>query len=94
MRKSSLIALKVLVTSLILAVSSCAVVEKGVNMLPTGGKISEKDKRAAVKTTIALRKTFTDITEEEEYYIGRTVAALILSRYPFYNHKGLTSYVN
>ncbi len=94
MRKNSLIGLKVLVTSLILAVSSCAVVEKGVNMLPTGGKISEKDKRAVVKTTKALRKTFADITEEEEYYIGRTVAALILSRYPVYNHKALTSYVN
>jgi len=85
---------KFLSAALILAVSSCAVVEKGVDMLPTGGKISDRDKKAIIKTSKALRKTFAEITEEEEYYIGRTVAALILSRYPVYNHKTLTSYVN
>ncbi|MFQ5722108.1 MAG: M48 family metalloprotease [Candidatus Aminicenantales bacterium] len=94
MRKTYLKALKILVVWLILFISGCAVVEKGVNILPTGGKISEKDKKAVIKTSQALRKTFADITEEEEYYIGRTVAALILSRYPVYNHKALTSYVN
>lgn len=63
-------------------------------MLPASGKISERDKQAVIKTSKALRKTFADINEEEEYYIGRTVSALILSRYPVYNNKALTSYVN
>lgn len=76
------------------ALTTCAVVEKGVDMLPATGKVSEKDKEAIVKTTKAIRSSFADITEEEEYFIGRTVAALILSRYPVYDNKAVTSYVN
>ncbi len=73
---------------------SCTAVEKGIESLPVGGKISEKDKQAIVKTSKALRKSFEDINEEEEYYIGRSVAALILSRYPVYENKILTDYIN
>lgn len=76
------------------ALTTCAVVEKGVDMIPVTGKVSEKDKEAIVKTTKAIRSTFADITEEEEYYIGRTVAALIFSRYTAYDNKAVTSYVN
>jgi predicted Zn-dependent protease len=42
----------------------------------------------------ALRSSFSDITEEEEYYIGRSVAALILSRYSVYRNDPLTQYIN
>lgn len=76
------------------AFTACSVVEKGVDMLPATGKISERDKQTIVKTTKAIRSTFADITEEEEYYIGRTVAALILSRYPVYDNKAVNSYVS
>lgn len=79
---------------LALTLTTCAVVEKGVEMIPTGGKVSESDKQALVKTTKALRKSFAEITEEEEYYIGRTVSALILSRYPVYRNDALTRYIN
>ncbi len=82
------------IVSLALILTTCAVVEKGVEMIPTGGKISESDKQALVKTTKALRKSFAEITEEEEYYIGRTVSALILSKYPVYKNDALTRYIN
>lgn len=94
MRKARGLKQSFLAAVLTLILTTCSVVEKGVEMIPTGGKISESDKQALVKTTKALRKSFAEITEEEEYYIGRTVSALILSRYPVYKNDALTRYVN
>ena len=73
---------------------SCAALEQGVDILAEAGKISESDKESIVKTTRALRSSFGEITGEEEYYIGRAVSALILSKYPVYNNKALTDYIN
>jgi len=84
----------VLVVLVVFFLGSCAVVEKGADVLGTTGKISAKDRDAITKTSRALRKTFSDITEEEEYYIGRAVAALILSKYSVYNNTTITQYVN
>lgn len=41
-----------------------------------------------------VRQSFADITEEEEYYIGRAVSALILSKYPVYQNDAFTGYIN
>jgi len=73
--------------------ASCATVQEHIGTL-TGGKISTQDAEAITKTTKALRNSFADITEEEEYYIGRAVSALILSQYPVYKNDALTRYVN
>ncbi|MBI5814041.1 MAG: M48 family metalloprotease [Nitrospinae bacterium] len=51
-------------------------------------------KDAIIKTTQALRKGFTDLTEEEEYYIGRSVAAKILNDYKPADDAARTEYVN
>ena len=74
--------------------SSCSVVQKGTDVLAGTGKISEKDRQSITKTSNALRSTFSEITDQEEYYIGRAVAALILSRYKVYDDAGLTNYLN
>jgi beta-barrel assembly-enhancing protease len=73
---------------------SCSVVEQGAGVLADAGQISESDKQAIVKTSSAARSTFSDITEEEEYYIGRGVAALVLAQYSVYRNDALTRYVN
>lgn len=73
---------------------SCSVLEQGADLLSSSGKVSRSDVDAVVQTGTALRKTFSDITEEEEYYIGRSVAALILSKYPAYENPDLTEYIN
>ncbi|MCL7488420.1 MAG: M48 family metalloprotease [Desulfobulbaceae bacterium] len=39
-------------------------------------------------------KTFDDFTPEQEYYIGRTVGALILEKYKPYDNTEVTRYVN
>lgn len=51
-------------------------------------------KDAIIKGTKALRKGFSELTGEEEYYIGRAVAAKILSDYKPVNDKKKTEYIN
>ncbi len=74
--------------------SGCSAVQKGAGILASQGKISEKDRAAIVGTSQALRSTFADITDEEEYYIGRAVSALILSRYKTVDDDAFTRYLN
>ncbi len=74
--------------------ASCSVVEQGTGVLADVGKISESDRQAIVKTSAAARSTFGEITDEEEYYIGRGVAALVLAQYPVYRNDALTRYIN
>jgi predicted Zn-dependent protease len=74
--------------------ASCTAVQKGADILAGTGQISSSDQQAIVKTSRAVQSTFADITEEQEYYIGRGVAALILAQYPVYENEGLTRYIN
>jgi len=78
----------IMVLGIVFLLGSCAVIEKGSGLLNKAKEVANSD------VTKAVRKSFTDITEEEEYYIGRAVAALILSRYPVYNNPAVTQYVN
>jgi predicted Zn-dependent protease len=77
-----------------LFLAGCSVVQKGADILTTQGKMSSKDRDAIVKTSEAVRSTFSDISEEEEYFIGRSVSAMILSKYPAYKNDNLTQYIN
>jgi predicted Zn-dependent protease len=60
------------------------------------GKIGDAAQKAkdAAKILKFVRSGFGDITEEEEYYVGRSVAALILSRYPALDRPAFTTYLN
>jgi len=72
---------------------TCSTVQEQIGTI-TGGKVTSSDVETATKVTKAVRNSFADITEEEEYYIGRAVSAMILSRYPVYKNEALTQYVN
>jgi len=82
-----------LVLALILLLTACAVLDKGTEILNKADRVAA-DAQTVGKAVEKFRSSFADITEEEEYYIGRSVAALILSRYPVYQNDGLTQYVN
>ncbi|MGE5894192.1 MAG: M48 family metalloprotease [bacterium] len=56
------------------------------------GKSRELDLLAA--TIEAASKAARPISETEEYYVGRAVAARLLSMYPLLKDQGLTEYVN
>ena len=45
-------------------------------------------------TADATQKAAREISDEEEYYVGRAVAARIISSYPLSADKGLTVYIN
>lgn len=83
----------VLAAALVLA--GCQAVKQGAaDVLASTGKVSREDAESLVKTAETLRSTFADITEEEEYYIGRSTAALILSKYKLYRNDPLSAYIN
>jgi len=94
MRNSGSILKISFVCILVFSVMSCSIMEQGVGIFSEVGLVNKDDAESIVKTSGALRKGFGEITEEEEYYIGRAVAALILSRYPVYENNSLTKYVN
>jgi predicted Zn-dependent protease len=57
-------------------------------------KKEEIEDNKAFKLVVQTAKGFQDITEEQEYYIGRAVTANILSTYPLVEDSVLTAYVN
>jgi len=77
----------------VLIIAGCSIIDQGTQVLGNADKIVATGEKV-VKTAQALRSAFGDFTEEEEYYIGRSVAALILSRYPALDHPALNQYVN
>ena len=84
----------VLSLGLLLLASGCSVVQQGADVLKGTGTISAGQAETLKTTSETIRSTFGDISEEEEYYIGRSVAALILSRYPVLQNAALTQYIS
>lgn len=58
------------------------------------GKISQSQADSISRGSQAVGKTFEDITPEQEYYIGRAVAASVLTQYRPYHQAELNHYVN
>lgn len=52
------------------------------------------DTDSIVKSASAISKSFEDITPEQEYYIGRTVGAMVLQRYQPYDKPAANRYIN
>jgi predicted Zn-dependent protease len=52
------------------------------------------DTKAIAKETQVVANSFRDITPEQEYYIGRTVGAMILQKYQPYDNSKADRYVN
>lgn len=58
------------------------------------GVITTNQAASITRTTEAVTKTFQDITPEQEYYIGRTVAATVLTQYKPQAKDDLNGYLN
>ena len=69
-------------------------VEAGTSAAVASGHLSADQAQSINKSAAAVVKTFEDITPEQEYYIGRTVAATCLSRYPAQDDVRLNAYLN
>jgi hypothetical protein len=57
----------------------------GAQIASSAGLISQNTADAIIISGKAADKAFEDITPEQEYYIGRAVAANILTAYKVYN---------
>lgn len=82
---------------LLLAAAACETVDKGLETVGAKSKVESETGVSVdpvVKTAKALSKSFEEITPEQEYYIGRAVAAEILAREPVLEDDALTTYVN
>ncbi len=62
--------------------------------LPGGMKVDTENLRNFGKKEKKSPDSFEAITPEQEYYIGRSIAAVILSRYPVLKHDRSRQYVN
>ncbi len=71
-----------------------SVAKMGAQLGQGAGVLTEQQTTSIMKTTDALEKTFEDITPEQEYYIGRAVAASILETYPPLDDAEANAYVN
>ena len=69
-------------------------VEVAADAAAAGGVITTNQATSINRTTQAVTKTFQDITPEQEYYIGRTVAATVLAGYKPKTAEDLNGYLN
>ena len=67
----------------------------GLGAIQVGGfSISESQMESIKKTVKAVGRAFTDITPEQEYYIGRAVGAKLLGQYQPYDNQWVNRYLN
>jgi predicted Zn-dependent protease len=66
----------------------------GTDIAVASGSLTTNEAASINRTTQAVTKTFQDITPEQEYYIGRTVAASVLAAYKPKTSESLNWYVN
>ncbi len=58
------------------------------------GTLTPAEAEAIRKTGVALARALEDLTPEQEYYLGRTVAATLMAQYPPLESPELNRYVN
>ncbi|MBC8424348.1 M48 family metalloprotease [bacterium] len=91
MKKLTLITLALAAASLI---GCAAVTQIGTQVAQGTGAITEEQGDSIRRVGTALIKSFEDITPEQEYYIGRAVAAKILQTYPALDDDDANEYLN
>jgi len=89
----------ILVFAILALIFSCeslgGVAQLGAAVAQAFGVIDERTADAISKSGVAITKAFEDITPEQEYYIGRAVAANILTSYKIQTNKpAMLTYVN
>ncbi|MEM5787695.1 MAG: M48 family metalloprotease [Syntrophobacteraceae bacterium] len=83
------------VVLLSLIVSSCVVAPiVGLSGGAASGIYAIRHPESITRTAGAIGKSFKDITPEQEYYIGRAVAAIVLKHYPPYADATANRYLN
>jgi predicted Zn-dependent protease len=84
-----------IVLSVFMDLAGCqGAMDTGASLLTASGLVSQDIASSGAKSLQQLSKATEEFTPEQEYYLGRAVAATILSRYAPYDNPALTQYVN
>lgn len=82
----------------LIALAGCAAVETATTVATTVGQatgtISKEQGQSIRKSTKAVSKSLEDFTPEQEYYIGRTVGAVVLGKYQVLSDSKANAYLN
>lgn len=82
----------------VMALSACETVKPMMDVATAvgvaSGKITQSQADSLTRSAGAIGESSAEITPEQEYYIGRSVAASILYQYPPYSQAELNQYVN
>ena len=78
-----------------IAIAGCEAITKGVTTVGVAtGKISEQEAASINKTAVATSKAMEGFTPEQEYYLGRSIAATILNQYKPLDMSRANDYIN
>lgn len=78
-----------------LSLTGCAELTKvGSEIAVRAGVLTSSQATSIQRTTAAVERTFKDIGPEEEYYLGRSVSATLLSKYPASSNSLQNRYLN
>jgi predicted Zn-dependent protease len=83
-----------ILVALSLLLTGCETVSTLTDIGVAAGKITGSQAESIQKSAKAVEKSFEDITPEQEYYIGRAVAAVVLQKYAPFPEAGANDYVN
>lgn len=79
---------------LVLGSGCSTVTQVGAVVGQATGYVTPEQSDAIVRSAQAVEKTFQDITPEQEYYIGRSVAATVLATYKPFDMEAANAYLN
>jgi predicted Zn-dependent protease len=100
MKKTALPAIAALaaILSALMALSACQTMESAAQIATTigqgAGVITGAQADSIRKSARAVARSTEEFTPEQEYYIGRTVGAVVLTRYKAYDQAAVNRYVN
>lgn len=94
MKRETLKLMLLVITVALLGLGCANVAKIGTQLGQGAGVITEDQAESLNRTTDALEKSFEDITPEQEYYIGRAVAATILKTYKPLDNPRANAYLN
>lgn len=80
---------------IVMAGTGCSTVAGvGTQIGQAAGVITQEQADSINRSAAAVEKSFQDITPEQEYYIGRSVAATVLKTYKVYDNAAANEYLN
>lgn len=78
--------------------AGCAAVDEiaqvGAGVAAGAGVVTPEQAKAIKRSSAAIAKSFEDITPEQEFYIGRSVGAVVVTKYKPYIAAQATEYLN